>query len=369
MKRAVLHSLITFPLIILLILTGGGCMRNQFELEVSLPENISYTYKITYYANDKKGGVDIEAAIDVQSGVGKMTGLTRRPSLGWIFYGNSPLPAAVFYAERGERIKMTGEERSPVGWKIEGNKINELLTGWRLENKDLLNKVLDTFYNRYDKSEEVNGKLNSAISKFVRSHPDSGASAILLGIYYDSSLNPEEESKLWKILKETGIMDKFGYLLVRQDMDFMDLPTPRTDRIGKKDIIIQSYLKNYDTLHLGNGKAPAMLLFWATGESSRIQMVDSLKKIIRLRGDSGRMIVADLCLSSDSAAWNYNCRIDSLRGGLRGIVAKGIADENIRGLGVDIVPSWLILDKTGKVVYRGENMAEAMKGAEKVLGK
>lgn len=155
-----------------LIAISGGCIRNEFMLEAELPEKVNYTYTLSYYASDSRGGVELTAALDVRNGSGKLKGFTRNPALGWIFYGNSPLPAAIFYAGRGDKIRISGDDGSPLGWSIGGNRINDELTEWRLANRKLIAEARDSFSKDLS-GEKARLKLNAAIAAFVKSHPES----------------------------------------------------------------------------------------------------------------------------------------------------------------------------------------------------
>ena len=79
----------------LLTLLFGGCVRNEFDVEVNLPEKVSGHYSFLYYASDPAKGWFAEEMMMVEKGKGAVTGRTRNPSLVWIMDA-SGRPAALF---------------------------------------------------------------------------------------------------------------------------------------------------------------------------------------------------------------------------------------------------------------------------------
>ncbi len=364
-----LRKLLIFIFSILTIITCESCLRNEFDMEAKLDEKVNHTYNISYYASDRRGGLEIVTALDVRGGEGKLKGMTRNPTLGLISYGNSSLPAAIFFAERGDKIVFPGDDPSPEEWNISGNKINELLSEWRLTNKELIAKVRDNVSDSGEKSRSVRKKLNKKIAEFVRTNPESGASALILGVYFDSAEEPSLDAELWKILEKSGVMADYSPLLARQDCDFSSVPSAPVSRLSKKVMIVQSYWNNYDTLHLGNGKHPVLMYFNLPNDENRGVAIDSLKRLSKLRKDSLDLQIVDFSLAPDSSIWSYNVRRDSLKNTLCSWTPRGFAEPDLMNLGVSETPMWLIVDKNGKVIYRRVNIYWAMKEARKLIKK
>lgn len=347
-----------FILLSLLLVFCAGCRKNEFSLEAALPPSVNHTYEVSYYANDKRGGMEIETALNIQNGVGAVHAVTRNPSVGWIFYHNSPVPAAVFFAERGDKIEIKGESESPYTWRVGGNKVNDLLTEWRLANKTLLEQQGENYrLGREDKS--AAGKVNKAVADFIDKNPESPASVILLGVYYDPKIDPREEARLIQILHESKILDKYSYLIVRQDRDFAMVPEISGERLRAQEIIVQSYHNGCDTLFVGSGKYPVAMMVTKISSPARKDMLDSLKNMIRLRKDSAELLLVDMQVGDEESNWRYMARRDSLKGVLQSISVRGLADDNLRRLGVNTLPYWLVVDKKGKILYSGSSTAEA----------
>lgn len=118
-----------------LLLGLCGCRKNEFKVEFSLPDNINTTYTLIYYASDPSKGWIVEQVVPVQKGRAQGTLPTRLPALVYVMASGSTTPAAVFYAERGDDFKISGDSPDPVNWTISGNKITDRLTDWRLASK------------------------------------------------------------------------------------------------------------------------------------------------------------------------------------------------------------------------------------------
>ena len=331
-----------------------GCTKNEFDIEFSLPADVNATYKICYYASDKRGGLQIETAANVAQGKGKLRGVTRNPVAIWLFRGNSELPALVFYAERGDKIEISGNSGDPREWIVKGGgEPNELLAGWYAANGKELKNLQGS-----GSSDAGSGKINASIGAFVKEHSDSAASLMLMEAYFDSRLDPELFSSLKKILEDSGVLEEYPYMLSRQDSG-----EEPGGKLNPEDMVVQSYLKNIDTLRLKSGATPHLLYFRRSEDKDAASVRDTLRSLSRWRGDSARMVIAVLTLDSDSTTWALEARRDSLKGVVRAIALKGFADEDVMRLGVGATPWYVVTSGKGRVVYSGP---ELKKMSEKV---
>lgn len=340
------------------VFLAGGCVKNEFNLIFELPDKVNTTYKIAYYASDPRGGLEVETAVAVAQGKGELKCITRNPSALWLFSGQQTLPMIVIYAERGDKIRIIGEGPNPYEWEVKGgSKVNDLLTEWRLKNKQLLQDLVTNV--GLDDSEKYRKKMNASVAEFVEQHPDSPASVLLLTAYYDSSLSREEYLNLKGILDESGLSEKFADLLSRQD--YVSSLDDTSKSGGLKDIIVQSYGKNYDTLKFKSSAAPIFAYFWTPGDFNREAALDSVRKLAKWRSDSAKMTIADISLSPDSSTWAFSVKRDSLRHTLRAISFKGLADKNMMDLEIRKTPWFIVTSGNGKKAYEGQDLDEALR--------
>lgn len=332
-------------------MTLSSCAKNEFEVEFQLPANVNATYKISYCASDAKGSISIETAANIAAGKGSLKCITRNPATVWIFRGNAQLPSAVFFAERGDKIRITGDSDNPAEWQISGGgKANELLGQWRAQNREAIEKAVAAGAPGKGKAAEA---LNAAVAEFVKKHADSPAAAVVLGAYYNSRVDAGQFRRLCRLLEESGIAEEYPLLMARQDYLGLQTENPKL-----KDFEVQSFWRNLDTLRLVSAKAPNFVYLWRRNDLHQDELKDSLKNLAKARRDSASLLITDISLDADSAMWAYQVKRDSIKGTLRAIMPKGLADENIIALGIGETP-WFVVTKKGKLLYSGSDFESA----------
>lgn len=334
------------------VMTLGSCAKNEFDVEFQLPANVNATYKIAYCASDSKGSISIETAANIAAGKGALKCITRNPAAVWIFRGNSQLPSAIFFAERGDKIKITGDSDNPAEWEISGGgKANELIAQWRAQNREVIEKGVAAGAAGKGKAAEA---LNAAVADFVKKHGDSPAAAAVLGAYFNSRLDAKQFRKLCRLLERSGVAEKYPLLMARQD--YLGL---QTENPTLRDFEVQSFWRNLDTLRLASAKAPNFVYFWRRNDLHQDELKDSLRNFVKARRDSASLLISDISLDADSAMWAYQVKRDSIKGTLRAIMPKGLADENIISLGIGETPWYIVTGKGGKLLYSGSDFASA----------
>lgn len=348
----------------------SSCVKNEFTINFEFSESVNATYKVSYYASDSRGGVQIETAANIAAGKGSLRGITRNPTAVWFFHGRSAIPAAIFFLERGDEITLSGSGANPLDWKVKkpGND-NKLIDAWRAENKNLIESILSNRNLTASSSGKEDSalsedlmKLNKAVAALVEENPYSPASLMILEAYFSSQIDTPLFNKLLKLLDEKGTIAKYPQLLTRHDAaPFAGSPLNEEKNARMKDIVVQSYQKNIDTLRLGSGKKPHLLYFWTREDIGRDAVVDTLRRILKWRSDSAAMPVASISMGGDSTSWSYRVRMDSLKGAVNAIAMRGLADENLLQLGVGGTPWFVVVDAKGKSIYSGEDMQSALR--------
>lgn len=347
MKRVYLYTLIS-----LISLTLTSCIRNEFEISADLAASVNSTYRLIYYASDKRGGVTIESGMAIASGKAQMKGITRLPVCVFIYEGSSQRPSALFYARRGDKIRITGPDASPFTWKIEGNEINDRLSEWRLANSSLL---------RGAGAETV----NRAVADYVKANPSDPVSAILLGAYYDRSAKNSDFFKLLDMLEGDVAEEEWVSITGRPDMTMQPLPPLKDVRLPANPVL-QTAATGCDTVHLRAGKPTIFLcrVFGATGDR---QAADTLKRLSRAFADSAKRNIVELYCAADSASWRTSLRSDTLRGVVRVRMPREFAEPLLISAGVRQAPWIIVTDGKGRAVYSGSDPAEGAKSFRKLM--
>lgn len=341
-------------LAVILLLTVSACVKNEFTVDVSLPADVSRTYKTLYYASDPQKGWIVEGVISLEEGKAQINYITRNPVIVYIFAAGST-PLTFFYAERGDKIVITGKDNDPVSWQITGNKINDQLTQWRDANSKLLK-------NWNQQTHSGSEALNKAVSDYVIKNPDNPISTLLLLEYYDRSIDMEGFRKNWSKLKGEALEGKWRELVSRSDMitDPVEITLP-------KQWIIKNAVGGRDTLDFG--KLPMLLHFSRSTDTQYRTNVDILKELAASSNDSTERIIANIQLEPDSLIRAQSARTDSLVKVIEGWVPLGVSDPEIKKMGVNSLPLIMVIGTNNKQVYRGDDMQQAQEAFKKLIKK
>lgn len=364
MSKTLRHNLFTLTACLcccVLALFTSACIRNEFTVTVSLPSAINNTYRVVYYAHDKRGGFTQETAITVAKGHGEMKGITRLPTCVLIFEGSSLSPAAAFYVERGDKIEITGESASPYKWEIKGNDLTDELSEWRLENANLISL------------NNIEG-VNAAVEKYVSANPENPLSALLIALYYDRRFDSVERSENTGKKGQPGkTLSGMEQLIAKlrgkaADESLLNI-TGRSDMILHEEasrnrtlpnrIILQTDGNGVDTVSLAGGK-PSLLLVRRYSADGDYAAMDSLKSALRQYRDSARRNIVELYLAADSSSWQNAISHDTLRGAVRARMPREYAEPLLMEAGITRAPWLIVTDGKGKIRYYGPSPAKAL---------
>lgn len=331
-------------LVMLLLLMAGGCSKGQFSIELSLAPQVTENYNLLYYASDSRQGFIREQVLVVHQGICHMECPSVNPTLVYVFHG-AAAPALVFYAERGDKIKITGDNGYPLAWNVGGNDINEGLSRWRQQNRDALSAA-----------DAV--KVNSAVARFVKANASDPAAALILLIYYYRSENPDEFDALYRSLAGEAAESRWSELVGRVDMTAGFSPVPR-----KVTSLTVSVPGGKDTLSFAD--KGGVIYFSDNDAESRVSDMAELRKLARLRVDSSSFVVADISMEPDSAAWAYQLPRDSLKNVVRAWMPMQFSDSTAASLRIDIIPCFVVIAGGGTILYKGSDAVRASDAAVK----
>lgn len=337
---------ISFLLLALLLLLTG-CVKNEFHIEVALPDSVT-TCTFLYYASDKKQGWLVEKSEHLQKGKVDFLGKTRNPSLVWIFAGGQQ--PAVAYVERGDRLSLKGKSPDALEWDVRGNDITDRLTDWRLENLKALRSP-------------DHGQLNAAVEKYVKKNPDDPVSSLLLQIYFYRDENGPLFASLWKSLEGDAADPEWVQLVARSDM----ISGAPVDVASVKSVALTTYPLGCDTLTFS--RRPALIYVTRPEAPSYTGDILLLKELLRQYPDSSRRIIAEINVQSDSIGRIRKIDSDTLRGAVRAWMPLGLSDPAAVALGVRSIPAAVVVGPDGKIRYNGSDLRRARDEFKKVAGK
>lgn len=336
------------PLWALMLLMLAGCVKNEFRMEFKLPAGVNESYTMLYYVSDSEKGWLYDQVAVVQQGKCLMKGITRNPTLIYVFQGAQE-PGVVIYAERGDKIEITGDSSSLASWDVSGNDINVDLSAWRMENRSIL-------------SARDNAKVNEAVAKYVKTNPGNPVSTILLEVYYDRSIDTVGFEKLFKSLKGTATDVRWIELMSRTDLMGGFEPLKQT----AAPLILRTAGNGADTI--GFNEQPALLYFSYNNYDARKDDVAGMKQLLKERTDSGKPQIVSVSLENDSSSWRYQARMDSLKGAVVAWMPLSFADPAALSLGLEKAPCFIVVGKKGKILYRGTSMDDAARKLRDTAG-
>lgn len=331
---------------IFLLLLTAGCVKNEITITFSLPETVNSPCRLMYYMSAKNVGIYKEVMAEIREGKGKVTLPQRYPSIIYLFSNSRPTPAAIIYGGRGDKFRVTGADENPARWEITGNAATDSLTAWRLRNANLLN---GTFNDETDK----------AVETYVKANPDSPASLILLYVYFNRREKKDQFEKLQSGISKKLLEDKdlVGALSQADLMTRETIPGDLTSAV-----VLHGADGNADTLRLGHG-APTLLLF--RNEKDNGENADSLRK---LTASLSKDVIAELYADPDSLAWQRHIKNDSIPAIKRLWLPLGESDSLAMRMGVERLPTYLIIGSDRKEKYRGYDLYEAITQLKKLSG-
>lgn len=321
-----------------------GCVKNEFKVAFEVGNDVNRTYTLLYYASDKAKGWIVENVVNLQKGQGETLMRTVNPTLVYLFESGQRTPRAVFYAGRGDGIRITGKSSDPTEWNITGNKLTDALSEWRLANLKTIREA--TAPGGAD-------ALNKAVGRFVEENPDNPVSTILMLCYFDRRADEALFARLWKRLKGDAAEAKWKELSSRTDIMADAVPV---DKLPAR-VVLNTVSTGCDTIV--TGRVPALLYFTKNNVSTHMDDIDTLRALTRQFADSSLRVIADISFEPDSSTRWYSARTDTLRGAVRGWMPLGVSDGQAKALGVARVPYLIVVDRGGKIIYRGDKMQEA----------
>lgn len=341
-----------YAIAVLFMLSLTGCARNEFSIEASMDASVTGTFQLTYYTSSKKQGWITETSLAVTSGKGKIRCITRYPTMVWVGSSGFGAQPMAFYAERGDKIVIEGNESDPLTWEISGNNLDEEWSDWRLANLAAL------------RSRDA-AKVNAAVAKYVKGHKDSELSVALMLTTYNRAEDEEGYRRLWNSIDPDAKKEKLLNAIGRADQ-FTSAPVDAPARVG--DVRLHAVGETIMTV------APrlndATLLYFEQGdEAERKADIDSLRALLKAPRDGRRLLIADVALAQDSMSWLNRVRQDSTDNPawLNAWAPGGRMHSSIAIFSVPATPWFVVVDPKGNQKYRGRARDEALKAARLLL--
>lgn len=320
-----LHLLI----ITLATLMLGACTKNDFTVKARFTGSKNNSVLIAYRASDKARSFVVDRNIDLLEEGFTLKGITRYPTVVWIFCPFDGKLLMPVYAERGDELSITGDWQEPQKWKCSGNEVMEEYSAWSAANFKAL------------KSNEP-AAINKAVATFVKEHPDRKAAAFILFTRYVSSGHEAEFMALTRQLD-----------LDEDDLKEMKaacmLPSYTPPASPRQLPAIKLPDLSDSVVSLPSGKR-LLLHFW------RQEPAEEMKSLLRRAAADTTVTVVGIFMDTDTARCCDILRTDStMRADLNLRAIGGEVNPVLKPLGITLTPSLILTDRQGKILYKGSD--------------
>ena len=333
-----------------------GCIKNQFEIDFEFPKDHIGNYLLTYYAWDSRGGRWIEQTASIQEGVASVGCITRLPTLVYITDASSS-NSMILYAERGDRIRISGEGKDMKDWSVKGNSLSERWSAWRKEAYGV---------------KDDRKAFEKSIEDYVRKNTSDPLSAILLLTEWNRRDNPAGFLRLWNYIDSDARSQQLVEMCGATDLLGVEFTATAEGKLAYakdaalKSLMVRSLDNGLDTLKFNKAKG-TLLYFFSENNSARQETVDTLKSLVKLYPDSTKRILSDIYVDSDSMTWMGAIRRDSLKGVVRAWQPYGLGEDDMVKLGVTRLPWYIVKDKNGRESYAGSDIEAAVSAFRKEM--
>ena len=332
------------PLYLAIVLAAAltllaGCTKNEFEVKFDLDPKVEGNYRIAYHGTSKSNSIDVDAVVPVEKGKAVVKGVTRYPTLVYIYRGGDRTPAAIFYAERGDNIEITGDSPDPRLWTIEGNDISAEWSRWRKEHVAEL-------------ASPDPAAGNKAVASFVKANPKSEVSALLMLTSYDRRSDEPGFVALWNSISDKARTEEIVKLAGRSDR-----LTAGAEPLPAKVSTLKLHAMGDSLVEMRASAGKATLLYFRRNADLQGEAdADTVKALASL----GKGQIAVISFETDSIAWLMRARGDSLaKKVVNAWMPAAEASEEAIALCVPRTPWFVVAGKDGRQLYRGADREKA----------
>lgn len=321
-----------------------SCIKNRFSVEGTLEGSAVMNLTFVYLCSDSEKGWVAEQSMPVMEGHFAFQGATKSPTV--VFVMNSTMELlTVFYVERGDKITISGKASEPESWRIGGNKINEKWSEWRASN-----------------AKELHGAppeaVNALVAKYVKENPGDKLSTLLMLTTYDRNASGADFGKLWNSIKESARSEAIIRAVGRVDID-------EGDDAGRVKLPALKVYSSGDTIvTVDPRKSAATLLFFWSRPNMRHDSADPAREF---GGDSVQIV--DLMMKPDSTGWRRVIATDTVGTRIYGWLYGAFSSPLARDLAVDDASYYIVVDRAGKQLYRGNSPQQAGVALKKIFQK
>lgn len=333
-----MKHLVKYLIFTIIPLLVCSCLKNELSIEGTLSDGQGKSLIVVYRAISKKQDFIVDQTIFIENNDRlSFKVATADPTVIWLLSGTSGELLMPIFAERGDDLKISGKYSDQIRWKVTGNKVMEQYCEWREAN---VNNIMSS----------DTGNLNSAISKYVKQNPESKTAAFIL---FTSFYVPGHEAEFLQLVKSLKL-DEDDLSEMKKACLTPDIKTPDTKKIPAKLTLVNM---NDSTVNIPlKGKEVNLLYFWTEPPSAEA------KELIKSVAERENAQATTILVNPDTMMWRSSqADLDILDKNEKLWAKQGFADPQLKPLNISALPYYLLLDKSGKVLYSGPDLHNATK--------
>ena len=339
MARKVIKKIDYFTLV-LMALVLAACSSDSFKIEGNIANLNGLPVRVVFQGDSSI--VDEQVELD-KKGRFSFKGSSAKPVIVSLLNHNNETLAMVV-AANGDHIKVKGDATKAVAIKVKGNKVNE---GWQMFRDEHA-----AFYTDSNPS-----RLNAAIEKYVREHPDDMLSTVLLMADYSDY---SDRDKVDNMLKAIELQARPESLITSFRATSRGAKGSHYPRL--MNLTLFKHGGDFEEIDL-KGRVN-LLSMWANPpkgrENTNRQLADFVEHF------QGAIHVIDILTESDTLRWHQTIA-DDPKTWPHYWAPGGPLEQGLQLLGVNTMPWYAVTDSTGLVVYSGPNLADAKKKANETI--
>ncbi len=319
-----------------------SCGKNEFTVSGALKGIGERNLTITYTAYSNKHDELVTTRVPCNGDNFSLLCATRHPTIVWIMASDGKTLHAL-YAEKGDKIRITGPYDNPLEWKISGNEVSGRYSTWMAKNVAIL-------------SADDPEKVNSAIARYVADNPKDRASALMLLTLYHRNSDEAGFNKLWQSL---DIPDKEKERLLHVAIAQLDDAQNRASSLTITPITLRCKPDSSSTINPASARA-TILYFWRRSDGPH-------KGTLRILASQPEDVqIADIYLDPDTVQWRYMTQNDTFSRRNAMWAFGGEMNLSLRRLAIPSDPFIIVADRKGRQVYRGISPSDASSAAAKI---
>ncbi len=316
----------------ILVVALASCSSDSFKIEGNIANLKTGVVKVVFRGDS---GVVNEVVNLDNKGQFTFEGVSAQPVIVSLFDSHyEPLVSVV--ACNGDHIKIKADDAKASSIKVKGTHLND---DWQLFRDEHA-----AFY-----SDPNPSRLDAAIEKYVKEHPDDMLSTVLLMVDY---CDYTDRGKIEKMLKDIDAQARPESLTQAFPVELKSRKSNVLPRLMTLTLV--KHGGNFEEVKLTD--RITFINLWANPQKNRNILINKLQGL-----DEGVRII-DILTESDTLRWHQTIAGDPA-GWQHYWAPGGPLEQGIQLLGITSMPWYAVTDSTGMVTYSGPDINAATQAA------